>query len=367
MSTPLPTSRFIPRWLSISAILFAFGVGVVLLMLWLVGAFSPKIHAWTRSPIQRPVGNATTIEVAARTVPLEEAAVGTIQPVHRVELASRLLAKVLTVHVVAGQKVSKGEALVTLEDSDLKARLAQADAAVAQAQSTLDQARVEESRIRTAFESKAVASVEMDRAVNGLKGAEAAFDRARQARAEAQSVLEFATITSPIDGTVVDKRVNVGDTVAPGQIVVTLLDPTRMQLVASVRESLTRHLSVGATVSVKLDVLDHACSGTVSEIVPEADATSRTFQVKVIGPCPEGIYAGMFGRLSIPVGEESILLIPRASVRTVGQLECVDVVMDKVRQRRAVRLGRTIGADVEVLSGLAAGERIVADTAAEGR
>lgn len=367
MSIPRPTSRRIPRWLSISAILTTFGVGVVSLMLWLVGAFSPKIRSSADAPLQRPVGDAKVIEVAVRSIPLEETAVGTIQPVHRVELASRLLAKAMTVHVVAGQKVSKGESLVRLEDTDLKARLAQADAAVAQAQSALDQARVEESRMRTAFESKAVASVEMDRAVNALKGAEANFTRAIQARAEAQSVLAYATITSPIDGTVIDKRVSEGDTVAPGQVVVTLLDPTRMQLVASVRESLTHRLAVGATVSVKLDALDHACPGKVSEIVPEADAESRTFQVKVVGPCPEGIYAGMFGRLSIPVGDETLLLVPRTAVQTVGQIHCVDVASDKVRHRRAVRLGRVMGDEVEILSGLVAGERIVAHAASGGR
>jgi RND family efflux transporter MFP subunit len=203
--------------------------------------------------------------------------------------------------------------------------------------------------------------------VNALKGAEANLARTRQALEEAQTILEYATIRSPIDGTVVDKRVNAGDTVSPGQVVVTVLDPRRMQLVASVRESLSRSLTVGGQVSVKVDVLDHACSGTVSEIVPESESASRTFQVKVTGPCPEGVYAGMFGRLSIPVGEETVLLIPREAVRTIGQMDVVDVAVDGVRQRRAVRLGRTIDGQFEVLSGLIAGEKVVVDAQAGGR
>ena len=141
----------------------------------------------------------------------------------------------------------------------------------------------------------------------------------------------------------------------------TVLDPKRMQMVASVRESLSRYLTVGGEVSVRVDVLDHVCSGTVSEIVPEAESASRTFQVKVTGPCPEGVYAGMFGRLSIPVGEETVLLIPREAVRTIGQVECVDVAAEGARHRRAVRLGRSIEGQIEVLSGLAAGEKIVVD------
>jgi RND family efflux transporter MFP subunit len=360
-----PAHRRLPRWLTATAVLLAFTVGVVVLMLWLVGAFKPKIAIeGAATTAVRAIGSGRVVQVVARTLPLEETAVGAIQPVHRVEIASRLLARVLEVNVIAGQHVAKGEVLVRLEETDLNARRAQAESAVAQAQAALDQARIEESRLRSAFEKNAVSAIEMDRSANALKGAEANLARMKQTLTEAETIMEYATIKSPIDGTVVDKRVNVGDTASPGQVVVTVLDPKRMQMVASVRESLSRYLTVGGSVSVKVDVLDHACSGTVSEIVPESESTSRTFQVKVTGPCPEGVYAGMFGRLSIPVGEETVLLIPREAVRTVGQVECVDVAVDGARQRRAVRLGRTIEGQIEVLSGLVAGEKIVVDAPA---
>jgi len=354
--------------LTAAGVLVVFGAGIVELMLWLAGAFRPKVAAAAGTEDGgRPVGLGRLVEVASRVIPLEETAVGTIQPVHRVELASRLLARAVDVTVSAGQHVDQGEVLVRLEDTDLRARLAQAVSGVAQAQAVLDQARAEEARLRSAFERNAVAGIEMDRAVFALKGAEAGLARAKQAQTEAETVMEFATIRSPIEGTVVDKRVNTGDTVSPGQVVVTLLDPTRMQMVASVRESLSRQLRVGGSVSVRVDVLDHACCGIVSEIVPEAEGSSRTFQVKVSGPCPEGVYMGMFGRLTIPVGEEVVLLIPREAVRTVGQVECVDVALGEVRARRAVRLGRAMGDQVEVLSGLRPGERLVIDPALEGR
>lgn len=367
MSTPTKHVR-LPRWLTVSSVLLVFTLGVVALMLWLVGAFKPKIaHEGPLAASARAIGSGRVVEVVARTLPLEETAVGAIQPVHRVEIASRLLAKAIEVNVMAGQHVTKGDVLVRLEETDLNARRAQAESAVAQAQAALDQARIEESRLRGAFEKNAVAGIEMDRAVNALKGAEANLARTKQSLTETQTVMEYATIRSPIDGTVVDKRVNTGDTVSPGQVVVTVLDPKRMQMVASVRESLSRYLTVGGQVSVKVDALDHACSGTVSEIVPEAESASRTFQVKVTGPCPEGVYAGMFGRLSIPVGEETILLIPKEAVHTVGQVECVDVAAEGVRLRRAVRLGRTIDGQVEVLSGLVGGEKIVVDGVTGGR
>ena len=195
-----------------------------------------------------------------------------------------------------------------------------------------------------------------DKAVATLRSAEADLRRAQEAVNEVQATLDWATIRSPIDGTVIDKKVDVGDMVTPGQMLVTLFDPKQMQLVASVRESLTHRLQVGQSIGVQVEGLDKQCSGTVSEIVPEAQSASRTFQVKVTGPCPAGIYTGMFGRILIPLQEEQVLVIPRQAVRKVGQLELVEVVENGQVSRRAIRTGRTSRAkNVEVLSGLARG------------
>jgi len=101
------------------------------------------------------------------------------------------------------------------------------------------------------------------------------------------------------------------------------------------------------------------CRGRVSEIVPEAETASRTFSVKVTGPCPPDVYTGMFGRLLIPLDEQEVLVVPKSAVRRVGQLELVDVVTDGRRLRRAVKTGRNYGEDVEILAGLHEGESVV--------
>ena len=98
---------------------------------------------------------------------------------------------------------------------------------------------------------------------------------------------------------------------------------------------------------------------TISEIVPEAQAESRSFQVKVTGPCPPNVYSGMFARIFIPMEDEEVLIVPPAAVRRVGQLDEVDVVEGGVVHRRAVQLGRTLDEGREVLSGLGEGERVV--------
>lgn len=370
----------VAQWLFQSAVVLAFAVGVVVAMLWLAGWFSPKVPV-DRSPKATDVaieGVPTPVRLVRR--PLTESAVGTIRAVHETAIGSRLLARVIEINLKAGQQVKEGDVLVRLEATELKAKLLQAKAALNAAEAMKAQAVLDEKRYRGLIASHAVSQQEYDKSVTAVRSAEADLLRAQEAVNEVQAMLDWATVRSPIDGTVIDKRVEAGDMVTPGQLLVTLFDPTRMQLVASVREALTQKLRPGQSIEVRLDGLQKQCLGTVSEIVPEAQSASRAFQVKVTGPCPKGIYSGMFGRILIPVAEEQILVIPRSAVRRVGQLELVDVVHDGKPVQRAIRTGRSFdevaAADgmvleqqVEVLSGLRQGEVVLTpgDTRPERR
>ncbi len=349
-------------WLVVRATLTVVGVVVLVvgLMLWLMGVFHPKIDLEARAGNgPGAVGARPVAEVIAETVPVTETAVGTVRAVHEASVASELLAKVTEVNVRAGSKVARGDVLVRLQDEDLQARVRQARANLEAAETARDQAKVEFGRVAELFEQKSAARIEYDRAEAALRSAEAQVAAAEQALRHAETILGYATIRSPIDGIVVDRRVEPGDTASPGQVLATLYDPTRMQLVARVRESLAHRLKVDQLITVRVDALGHDCEGVVSEIVPEAETSSRSFTVKVTGPCPPGVYAGMFGRLVIPMGEQPVLTVPRAAVRRIGQLDVVEVVEDGQLSRRAVRVGRSLDDRVIVLSGLRAGERVV--------
>jgi RND family efflux transporter MFP subunit len=176
---------------------------------------------------------------------------------------------------------------------------------------------------------------------------------------EAQVLLEYATVRSPITGIVVDKRVEAGDTASPGQVLLTLYNPKRMQMVVTVPESLALRLKVGQKVAGRLEALGEECQATVSEIVPEAQAASRSFAVKVTGPCPPGVYTGMFGRIFIPLEDEQIVVVPAAAVVHVGQLDMVRVWSDDRLQRRIIQIGRRLDDDFEILAGLRPGEKVV--------
>jgi len=346
------------------AAMLVFAAGVVVLMLWLAGTFEPKVPVDTlSSPAQAAEVRGEVVPVRVRKLPLYESAVGSIRAVHETSVGSKLLARVVEVNLKAGQAVKEGDVLVRLDDSDLQARLQGAQAAVRAAAAAYDQAAAEEKRNAPLAKDRAISQQEYERTLAAMKKAEAEMHRAQETVKEIQATLDWATIRAPMEGVVIDKKIDVGDTVTPGQVLVTIFDPRRMQLVASVRESLALQLQTGQDIDVQVQGLNKQCSGTISEIVPEAQAASRAFQVKVTGPCPTGIYTGMFGRILIPLAEEKVLVIPEESVRNVGQLELVDVVEGDRVSRRAIRTGRKIDGEVEILSGLREGEQVLASPA----
>ncbi len=346
-----------------AAVALVFTAVTVLLLLWLAGAFEEKIDDRGPAAAQeaapgRPAAGAPLAQARLLRVPRVETASGTVEAVRRTVLASRLLSTVKHIPISAGQRVDKGAVLVTLDAVDLEARLEQTKAALESATADSAQARTDFERAEKLRGQDVISEAEFDKAKTRLTTAEAEVERATQQRDEAQTTLGYATLLAPFSGVVVDKLVEAGDTVTPGQALLSLYDPAHMQLVANVRESLARRLKVDDLIDVRIDALDLDCQGRISEVVPSADAASRTFEVKVTGPCPPGAYGGMFGRLKIPLDEEEVLVIPRAAVRQVGQMTLVDVADGGMLRRRAVQLGREFGADVQVLSGLKSGEPV---------
>jgi RND family efflux transporter MFP subunit len=343
-----------------------FTAGIVYMMMALAGSFEPKVKTMPAAEPPKTIAG-SLVEVKRIKRPRTESAVGTIRAIHEVVVASKILARVKEMKVRAGQAVTEGEELVVLDDADLKARLEQAQAAEAGATAKLNQARNDVERARRLRAVNSISQQEFEQANTAYLAAKAEQERAARAAAEAQIFLGYASIRAPITGIVVDKRVNAGDTVTPGQPLLTMYNREQMQLVATVRESLAMRLKPGQEVAARLDALGLDCHATISEIVPEAQAESRSFQVKVTGPCPPNVYSGMFGRIFIPLDDEEVLVVPPAAVSRVGQLEEVTVLEDGVPRRHVVQLGRSLPEGREVLSGLRAGEKVLVPSGSESR
>jgi len=326
------------------------------MLLWAAGVFHPKVHSSAEhAPVAIPPG-AVLETLKPVAIPRYETAVGTIQAVHEAAVASKILARIEEVNVTAGQKVRAGDVLVKLQDQDLRARLGQVD-------SNLVAAQARQSQAQSAISQSEYQSREAD-----LRSANAEVERAKQSIEEGRIQLSFATIAAPFEGVIVDKQVKAGDTAVPGQVLFRIYDPTEMQLVAQVRESLALSLKPGQAITASLDALNLETQGTITEVVPQANSATHSFEVKVQCQLPEGIYSGMFGRLKLPLGTEEAILVPQTAIARIGQLAMVMVVHEGHIRRRNIQLGRRYGDQIQVLAGLQSGETILlSKELAEGR
>jgi RND family efflux transporter MFP subunit len=334
---------------------------ILLLMLWILGAFrKDQIQPGTAAVPEKTAEGLPTQAVAFTTIPVTAEAVGTVRAEYIATVTSRVVATILQMRVSAGQRVATGEVLVELDDRDLRSRLEQAREAVRAAEATLSQAQSNFKRDKPLFDQRVISAYDFENTETALKTAQANLDRLRQAQHEAEVSLSYAVIRSPFDGVVVDKLSEAGELAAPGKPLLSMYQQDRLWLEASVPEEQLARLRVGQSYTVRIDALDRTVRGRVAEIVPASDPVTRTVLARVRLEDPRGFLPGMFGRLLVPEPPQQVLTIPANAVRRVGQLTTVDVVQQGRVERRTVQLGRPIGAEVQVLSGLAPGEVIVA-------
>jgi RND family efflux transporter MFP subunit len=301
-------------------------------------------------------------EVREITKQYLEEAVGTLKSAKRTDISARVLAPIERVLVSAGQTVRARDPLVELDRRALETQLSQAQASLVAAQAALEQAESDYKRAVQLVRSKTISQAEMDQNVAKVRVARANLSHAQQAVSEAEVMLSYTTIKAPKAGMIVDRLAEEGDMARPGEPLLVLYDPTTLRLEVPVMENLAVKLAPGDELIVQIDALDNRqVKAVIDEIVPQAEAASRSFLVKVKLPRSEDLFEGMFGRLQIPVGTRRHLCLHTAAIQTIGQLRFVDVVgRDGTLERRFIRVGRYGNPDHrEVLSGLKAGERVL--------
>ena len=333
-----------------------------------------------------PVVSGVQTEIARlESTPQTYQAAGAIHSANTAVLAAQLSGTVREIHVQPGDHVRRGQLLAVLDDRNAQAQAQGAAAGVNEA--TQGEAEVDQA-LKAATADRQYAEATYNRykvllAKNSLSqqefdGAEARYHsalanersieakqqqtaaRQQQARSQqdsAQTFLSYARIVSPLDGIVTAKSVDVGTVVMPGTPVLTVEETAHYRLEASLPEEYLSAAKVGATASV---ATEHGqFEGRVTEIVPAADATSHTFLVKIDLPPDCNCRSGEYGQASFPIGESNQLTVPKSAVVEHGELQGIYVVTPEgMLEYRLVKTGKTPGDRTEILSGLAAGEKV---------
>lgn len=342
-----------------SLLIFAMVGIVALAMAWLSGVFRPDQIRPEKLTTQSHVYRGSTLVVKSTQQPREIEVVGSIQSESQTSIASRIVANVIEIKVSAGERVKRGDVLIVLDDAAPRARVEQAREMLRSAQANQSLAQTELDRIASVEHTGAVSRNQIDEWQTKLAISKADVARAQQSITEAQVALADAQLRAPFDGVVVDRLAEPGEQAFPGRPLLTLYDPARLRLEASVREAYTGKLQLGQRIAVFIESVAQQRMGEVQRIVPASDPTSRSFLVRVHLDDPSNLYPGMYARMRVPLGTEARLQVPESMIRRVGQLTFVNVVENGQMARRAVRLGDFHDGGVEVLAGLSEGEVIV--------
>jgi multidrug efflux pump subunit AcrA (membrane-fusion protein) len=356
----------------------------------------------TKPPEPKIVRDVTIGVVTMAEVDEAALVTGTVKSRTSTTLSSKIVGRVLAMYVGEGSEVQAGQVLVQLDDSDIAAQVRRAEAGVREAESAIpevdraiaaanaaraaaeaqrDLAAATLSRYQRLLERKSVAPQEYDQVVARHKAAVAEVERAaaevqvlraktqqaqahiETARAELASVRVmqgYAKIAAPISGVVAVKHADVGSLAAPGAPLLTLEDSRRYWLEVAVPESQSAGIRRGQSLPVQVEAAGISTPAVVSEIIPSADPTTRTTQVRLDLPASPRLRSGLFGQAWVPVGRRRAIQVVREAIVERGQLQGVYVIgQDNIARFRLVRTGATAHGAVEILSGLTGGEPVV--------
>ena len=358
---------------------------------WIIIAAVALVVVVTIAVLSRPK---TTTVISAEpctmgTIENTVTATGEIQPVYKVEVGTQVSGIVEKMYVDYNSEVKKGQLLAELDKSLLNEQVKQAQATLSTSTSNRNLAQKNFDRVKTLYEKKAATQEEYDQAETNLEQAKNQLITARSDYERARTNLKYAEIYSPIDGVILSKAVEEGQTVASSFSTPTLFtiakNLTEMQLEAKVDEADIGLVKEGQPVRFSVDAFPgETFSGNVRQIrlVPTVTSNVVTYTVIIDAPNDKSkLYPGMTANITILVEEQQGLIIPLESMKytieptllpllqkqgytvedTIGDptQSSVLVTDGKLINRRPITVGINDGANVVVTSGITEGEKVV--------
>lgn len=324
-----------------------------------------------------------TAAVAPANIMNSITATGTIEPVTSVTVGTQVSGIVSKLFVDYNSVVKKGQVIAELDKTNLMSQLNTAKTQLATAQSQLNYQTANYKRYKTLFEKGLVAADDFDNAKLSYTQAKEQVDSAKEEVQRAQTNLGYATITSPIDGVVLSKSVEEGQTVAASfstpELFTIAQDLTNMQVVADVDEADIGDVKEGERVTFTVDAYpDDTFEGEVKQVRQEATTTNNVVTYEVVISAPNAdlkLKPGLTANVTIYTAErKGVLSVPSKALRftpqkeTVGKMKIVDVANAKNKVwtiegnsivAHKVNIGMTDGTNTQIVGGIAEGTKIV--------
>ncbi|WP_457616066.1 efflux RND transporter periplasmic adaptor subunit [Lutibacter sp.] len=296
---------------------------------------------------------------------------GKIEAIQNANISTRMMGFVDKVYVKVGDKVKKGQLLIAINNADLQAKRAQVNASITQATAAFKNAEKDYNRFKNLFAENSASQKEMDDMTAHYEMAKAGLEAAKQMKNEVDAQFSYVNIRAPFSGVITNKFINNGDMANPGMPLLSIEAPGKFQVKAMVPESNISQIKLGAKAQVVVKSIQKTIAGVVTEISTSAKNTGGQYLVKIILDKTDApILSGMFANVLFPVSKKEqtnlTILIPKSAIIYNGGLKGVYTISDQnTAVLRWLRLGKSYGDKVEVLSGLKADEKYV--VSAEGK
>jgi RND family efflux transporter MFP subunit len=298
---------------------------------------------------------------------------GKIEAENSANLSTRMMGYVTQIHVQVGQKVSSGQLLVSINNTDLQAKKAQVDASILQATAGYNNAKKDYDRFVNLFKQQSASQKELDDMTARYEMAKAGLEGAKQMRNEVMAQFSYSNITAPFAGVVTNTFVKEGDMANPGMPLVSVEGASRLQVTAMVSENDIAAIKKGMLVKVLVKSSNESLSGKVNEVSVSAKNTGGQYLVKInLDKTDNTVLSGMFVNAQFPVANaiqtktNEKVLVPESALVQQGQLTGIYTIgTGNIAILRWLRIGKNFGNQVEVLSGLSANEQYI--VSAEGK
>lgn len=306
-----------------------------------------------------------TLEVKPEPAVRERIWDGVVEAVNQATLSAQTGGRVIELPFDVDDFVPAGAVVVRFTDVEQQAARRQAEAALRAAEAAAREADADYQRIAEIYERRLVAKAQLDQATARRDGARAALEAARAGARSAGEQVDYTVIRSPYSGIVTARHVQVGETVRPGQPLISGLSLGALRIQVDVPQSDVGVIRERLRAAVLLNGEGERIEAREVVVFPYADPATHTFKVRVELPEAEtGLHPGMIVKVAFDIGEAERLLLPVSALVRRSEVAAAYVHTGENLVLRQLRLGHRYGDRVEVLAGLSAGERVASDPVA---
>jgi len=298
-------------------------------------------------------------KVEKRLFSSEESFVGAIKSKNIINYSTKMMGRILKLYVDVGDSVKKGQLLVEVDAAEALSGYKQSEAGLSAADVYLQNMERDYERFKRLYDERAVTKHQLEQVEAGLAQAKAQKEQAKANVEMSKTLLSYGKIYATSDGIVTKKWMEEGNVAAPGMPILTVENPSSLELLVEVPEEKADKIFVGSKAKVFTLDEENCKESKVIAIVKTADVFSKTSTVK-LEVAPEDFKAGQFAKVRFDALGGETLSINKKALKKEGQLEMVFVRKDDGKvSLRIVRSGRLEGDFVQVLSGLSEGETVV--------